>query len=142
MAPSRLLVVDDDPDILLYVTSLLEDNGYEVGTARSAAEALAALDASRPDAMLVDVLMPGRSGLDLLVSLRRSPVWSETPLVVMTGMDQILRDDCQNYLGNQNGVRGPDAVLGKPIDPATLLAVLGHLLPSRTSPAESPDISP
>lgn len=136
MAPGRLLVVDDDPDILVYVASLLEDNGYEVATARSAAEALAALDGSRPDALLVDVLMPGRSGLDLLVSLRKSPVWRETPLVVMTGMDQILRDDCQNYLGNQNGVRGPDAVLGKPIDPSTLLAVLRHLLLNRASHAE------
>ncbi|MEW6338094.1 MAG: response regulator [Acidobacteriota bacterium] len=131
MAPGRLLVVDDDPDILVYVASLLEDNGYEVTTARSAVEALAVLDGRRPDALLVDVLMPGRSGLDLLVSLRRSPGWRDTPLVVMTGMDQILRDDCQNYLGNQNGVRGPDAVLGKPIDPPTLLAVLKHLLPER-----------
>lgn len=129
MAPGRLLVVDDDPDILLYAASLLEDNGYPVSTARSSAEALALLEDLEVQAMLIDVLMPGRSGLDLLVAIRKSARWRDIPVVVMTGMDQILRDDCQNYLGSHNGVRGPDAVLGKPIDPPTLLAVLRHLLP-------------
>ena len=81
----------------------------------------------RPAAILVDVLMPGRSGLDLLVSLRSDPRWCDIPLVVITGSDKILEDDCQSYLGSHHGVRGPDGVLGKPVDRKTLLAVLRHL---------------
>ena len=42
-------------------------------------------------------------------------------------MDQILQDDCQTYLGQHREVRGPDAVIGKPIDPATLLRVVDRL---------------
>lgn len=124
MSLRRILVVDDDPDIREYFSAVLDDHGYQVAEARDATTALAALDRFLPDVVIVDVLLPGRSGLDLLVTLRRSPRWSATPLVVVTGVDQLLKDDCQSYLGSYAGVEGPDAVLGKPIDPATLLAVL------------------
>lgn len=127
MAAHRVLVVDDDPDILDYFTSFLEDHGFEVRTAGSAVNALVALEERRPDVVLIDVLMPGKSGLDLLVRLRRDPRWSDIPLVVVTGNDQILQDDCQSYLGYYQDVRGPDGVLSKPIDRNALLAVLDTL---------------
>ncbi len=123
----RILVVDDDPDILDYLSSLLEDHGYAVRTAASADAALAALPEFAPHAVLVDALMPGRSGLDLLVRVRRDPSWEHVPIVVVTGSDTILEDDCQSYLGSHHGVRGPDGVLGKPVDPGALLAVVRHL---------------
>lgn len=124
MGLRRILVVDDDPDIREYFAAVLHDHGYEVAEAGDASAALSELERFLPDVVIVDVLLPGRSGLDLLVTLRRSPRWSATPLVVVTGVDRLLQDDCQSYLGAHAGVEGPDAVLGKPIDPATLLAVL------------------
>ena len=127
MQGNKVLVVDDDPDIVEYLSSFLKDNGYEVAGARRVADALTTVDSFRPDAILIDVLMPGRSGLDLLVKLRRDARWCDIPLVVITGSDQILQDDCQSYLGAHHGVRGPDGVLGKPVDRNTLLLVLQHL---------------
>jgi CheY-like chemotaxis protein len=127
MRGNKILVVDDDPDIVDYLSSFLEDHGYDVASAQDSATALSRVGKSRPDAILVDVLMPGRSGLDLLVTLRRDPRWCDIPLVVITGSDRILQDDCQSYLGAHDGVRGPDGVLGKPVDRDTLLAVLKHL---------------
>jgi CheY-like chemotaxis protein len=123
----RVLVVDDDPDIAVYLTSLLEDHDHEVRSARDAGRAIAALASYRPDVILVDVLLPGRSGLDLLVTLRHDPERRDIPLVLVTGMDEILQHDCGSYLSNHDNVPGPDAVLGKPIDPAALLAVLRHV---------------
>jgi CheY-like chemotaxis protein len=127
MAEKKVLIVDDDPDIVAYVTSFLEDHGYQVRSAADVDKALRALDGFHPDAILVDVLMPGKSGLDLLVTLRHDPRWQNIPLVVITGMDQILQDDCQSFLLSHRGVSGPEAVLGKPIDPKALLAVLAHV---------------
>jgi len=135
MTAPRILVVDDEPDTLVYVSALLEDSGYEVRTAASSAGALAALQEFAADVVLIDVLMPGRSGLDLLVTLRKSERWAGLRLVVMTGMDQILKDDCQSYLGSHHGVRGPDAVLGKPLDPAALMSVLTTLTRAHPHPA-------
>ena len=135
MKGNRILLVDDDPDILAYLSSFLEDHGYEVDYAVDVDAALAKVGDFHPDAVLIDVLMPGKSGLDLLVTLRRDPRWCDLPLVVITGSDKILQDDCQSYLGSHHGVRGPDGVLGKPIDRSTLLAVLRHL-PDRGSAGE------
>jgi CheY-like chemotaxis protein len=86
------------------------------------------MDDFRPEVILIDALLPGKSGLELLVSLRRDPQWSNLPMVVVTGNDTLLEDDCQSYLGAHEGVRGPDGVLGKPVDRETLLAVLNTLL--------------
>jgi CheY-like chemotaxis protein len=127
MAGAKVLLVDDDPDIIDYLSSFLGDEGYEVHAARDAAGALDALPQFRPDAVLIDVMMPGRSGLDLLVTIRRDPDWTGVPLIVVTGNDRILEDDCQSYVGSHQGVRGPDGVLGKPIDLEALLAVLAAL---------------
>lgn len=124
---NRILVVDDDPDTVEYLSMFLEDHGYDVVGARDSLSAMAALEQFEPNVILVDVLMPGRSGLDLLVTLRKSARWGDIPLVVITGNDQILQDDCQSYLGAHHGVRGPDGVLGKPVDRNTLLAILNHL---------------
>ena len=127
MRGNKVLIVDDDPDVIMYLSSFLEDNGYEMASATSASSALPEVDRFRPDVILIDVLMPGRSGLDLLVRLRNDSRWCNIPLVVITGSDRILQDDCQSYLGPHEGVRGPDGVLGKPVDRDTLLAVLNNL---------------
>ncbi len=122
---NRVLIVDDDPDVVVYLRSFLEDNGYETRGAGDSARALAALDGFNPDAILVDVLLPGKSGMDLMVTLRKSKNWCDTPLVLVTGLDQILQSNCQPFLGP--GVRGPDAAIAKPVDPNVLLTVLKKL---------------
>ena len=132
MDGNKVLVVDDDPDVVEYLSSFLEDNGYEVATASDSPSAREAVARFHPDAVLLDVLMPGKSGLDLLVSLRTDPQWRDIPLVVITGSDKILEDDCQSYLGSHHGVRGPDGVLAKPVDRKTLLAVL-KVLPNTST---------
>jgi len=135
MEARRVLIVDDDPDIVVYLTSFLEDNGYETRAAADGADALAAVAEFRPDAVLTDVLLPGRSGLDLLVTLRHDRRTADLPVVVMTGMDQILQDDGHSYLTNHADIRGPDAVIGKPIDPRDLLEVLERVCSPSPVPA-------
>ncbi len=125
---ARVLVVEDDPDIVDYMASFLEDEGYEVTSATRCSSALALMDEFRPDIVLIDALLPGKSGLEFLVTIRRDPRYSSLPLVVVTGNDKLLEDDCQSYLGAHAGVRGPDGVLGKPVDRTTLRAVIRKLL--------------
>jgi CheY-like chemotaxis protein len=120
----RILAVDDDSDVLEYLTSFLEDEGHEVAVAGDERSALARLERCDPDAILIDVMLPGKSGLDLLVRLRRDPRHSELPLILVTGDDGVLKDECRSYLESHHGVRGPDHVLGKPMDRDALLEVL------------------
>jgi CheY-like chemotaxis protein len=125
---SRVLIVEDDPDIVDYLSFFLEDEGYEVNSASRCSAALGMMDGFQPNIVLIDALLPGKSGLELLVTLRKDPRWSGLPLVVCTGNDKLLEDDCQSYLGAHEGVRGPDGVLGKPVDLGTLLSVIERLL--------------
>jgi two-component system response regulator MprA len=123
----KVLVVDDDSDVTEYMSSFLEDEGYEVEMAGDSEAALSVMGPFRPDAVLIDVMLPGRSGLDLLVNLRRSAEWTDIPLVLVTGDDAVLKDDCRSYLESHRDVRGPDHVLGKPMDRDRLLAVLKEI---------------
>lgn len=125
--PSKILVVDDDPDISVYFSLFLEDNGYEVRTANNETSALRTIEEFEPNAMLIDVVMPGRSGLDLMVRLRQTTRWGDLPMIVITGNDTILTDECRSYVNSYEGVRGPDEVLGKPVDRDKLLELLAKL---------------
>ena len=127
MQSGKILVVDDDTDIVAYLSMLLEDNGYEVTTASDASSALEALELGEPRVILIDVMMPGRSGLDLLVTLRSDPRWRDVRVVIITGNDQVIKDECRSYLASTGGVRGADGVLGKPVDRQELLSVLQRL---------------
>ncbi len=128
MQSKRLLIVDDDPDVVMYLSSLLEDHGFDVASARDCHAALVMLDRFRADMVLIDVLMPGRSGLDLLVTLRTDPRYLTLPIVVITGSDQVLEDGCASYLGLHDGIRGPDRIFGKPIDVDELLESVNALV--------------
>ncbi len=127
MEPRRILVVDDDPDIVEYLGLFLEDHGYEVSSANRTSSALAALAEVEPHAVIVDVILPGRSGLDLLVTIRKHERWSSVPIVVLTGNDSIVQDNGRTYLRGFDLERGPDCVLAKPVDQNALIECLSRL---------------
>jgi CheY-like chemotaxis protein len=130
----KILVVDDDPDVVEYMSSFLEDEGYDVVVAGDEHSALAEVERSSPDVVLIDVMLPGRSGLDLLVRLRRDPRWVGVPLVLVTGDDNVLKDECRSYLESHQDVKGPDRVLGKPMERDQLLSVLREMTVVSSAP--------
>ena len=98
----RILVVDDDPDILSILRDRLHCYGYAVETAGDGREALAALELSTYDAMLLDVDMPKLNGLDVLRHLRETN--QQMPVAIMTGLNEkerivrAAREICQAFL--------------------------------------------
>jgi two-component system response regulator VicR len=127
MANKRILVVDDDPDIVDYLASFLEDQGYDVSSANRSGTAVAVMDEVQPDAVILDVILPGKSGLDLLVTIRQHRRWAEIPVIVLTGNDSIVQDNGKGYLSGYHLKRGPDRVLSKPVDRELLIEVLAEL---------------
>ena len=78
----RILIVEDDPDIVDYLSFFLEDEGYQVKAAGRSSAARELIEDFKPEVLLLDALLPGKSGLDLLVSLRRDPKWRDLPMIV------------------------------------------------------------
>jgi DNA-binding response OmpR family regulator len=134
MEPKRILVVDDDPDIVDYLGLFLEDHGYQVSSANRSSSALIALDEVNPDLVILDVVLPGKSGLDFLINIRQLDRWSSLPVVVLTGNDAIVRDNGRTYLRGHDLERGPDCVLAKPVDQEALIECLSRVFSSQTAP--------
>ena len=85
---SKILVVDDDPEMRALLLDVLTNEGYEVTEAKDGTEAVLALRARKFDLILMDKNMPGPSGLDLLPGFRRVSPWS--PIIMMTAFGDVL----------------------------------------------------
>jgi CheY-like chemotaxis protein len=80
-----LIIVDDNPDAGSSLGMLLHISGHDVRVVRSGQDALEAIDEFAPDAMILDLAMPGMSGLELARRVRAHPAWSDLPLIAVTG---------------------------------------------------------
>ena len=123
MRAPTILICDDEPSLReLMRVSLGSD--YSFAEAGGAAEAIALLDAVHPDLVLLDVMMPGGSGLTVLEHLRNSPELRDTPVVVISAFtadrDHLAAHDA-----------GANSFLKKPFEPEELESVVEQLLASR-----------
>ena len=117
----RLLVVDDEPNLLRAVAACLKSEGYEVNTARSGREALLQLAEAVPDLVVSDIRMPGMDGYQLARQLRGSPRTALVPIVFLTAKDETA-DRIEGFRA------GVDAYLTKPFEPEELIAVVDGIL--------------
>lgn len=84
--PKTILVVDDNQEFLELIDLLLKNAGYDVVLADSAFKAMDILEENIPDAMILDIMMPVRNGLEFLENLRWEPRYENVPIVVLTAM--------------------------------------------------------
>jgi len=117
----RLLVVDDEVNLLRAVAAMLRAEGYEVTTARSGRDALTHVARSVPDLVVSDIRMPGMDGYQLARALRDSPRTSLVPIVFLTAKGE-TEDRVEGFR------TGVDAYLTKPFEPEELLAVIRSIL--------------
>ena len=82
--PHRVLVVDDEANILLSLEFLMKKAGYDVRIARDGEEALAEMRKARPDLVLLDVMMPKRNGFDVCEMIRANPEWKDVRVIMLT----------------------------------------------------------
>ena len=123
--PASILVVEDDHDSRELVVRLLARHGFALATAADGAEALRMVTASRPDLILLDIMMPELSGLDLLFLLRQSYSREELPVIMLTACSEL--EDAIEALA-----MGANDYLTKPVDLGSLPARLrSHLELSR-----------
>lgn len=116
-----ILVADDDADILVLVTTVLERSGHEVMTARDGAEAFAVAQRRRPDLAVLDVSMPELDGLEVLQRLRANAGTSDLPVVLLSAQAQ----EADVALGFATGA---DAYVRKPFSPRELADRVAELL--------------
>ena len=126
--PEKILIVDDDPDILDALTMILESKGYQVVTAQDGIEGLANLKAEKPDLLILDLLMPKMDGFAVCKELQ-DPRWSkfrDIPILILTSVrEEASRRRYELETGLELNV---DDYAEKPVSPDILLERVGKLI--------------
>lgn len=122
-----ILVIDDEPTITELLSDILEFHGHPVMVAHDAQSALDIIPLQRPEAIMVDLMMPSVDGLSLAVTLRHHPSTRDVPLIAMSasGSALALADRMGDF----------DAHLSKPFDNDALVSLIERLLPRNSGAA-------
>ena len=131
----RILVVDDNEDVAHITASFLLAKGYIVDTALDGAHALELVAESRPDCVLLDIMMPRMSGLEVLNRLKETPSTSSIPVILVTAKS---RDE--DVLSGYK--EGADYYITKPFSAQQLIYGVRLVLGECATPARSPDPEP
>jgi Fe-S oxidoreductase len=118
----KILVVDDEPDILTFLTAVLEDQGATVIQAADGDQALTLVIQERPDLVTLDLSLPGKNGGYVFEEIRNNPLICSTKICIITGKPELRR------LIYERPVAPPDGYLDKPVNEKTLLTNVRMLL--------------
>lgn len=116
----RVLIADDEPDILEIIQYNLSQEDYQVFTAKDGAEAIDKARLYKPDLIILDVMMPKKSGIEVCEYLRSQPEFQDTMIIILTA----LNDETSHIKGLESGA---DDYIAKPISPRVLLSRVNAL---------------
>jgi CheY-like chemotaxis protein len=118
----KVLTVDDDPDIIAFVKTVLEENGYTPLIARNGEVGLTLARAEKPDLVILDVLMPKQSGIRMYRELKADEALRDTPVIILSGIAKrtfLRSQEALTEFGDQP-VPEPDLYIEKPVEPDEL----------------------
>ena len=126
----RVLILDDEPNIVKYLEALLQDNGYETISASNGKEGMEKAKSEKPDLVCLDITMPEQSGIRFYRNLKDDPELAGTPVVVVTAVTGLGGDPepFRRFLNTRRQVPPPEAFFSKPIDQKGFLDTVASLL--------------
>lgn len=124
----RVLIVDDEPNIVTSLEFLMRESDYDVRVAGNGDEALVLVETFRPNLLLLDVMMPRRSGFEVCRKIRENPAFADVRIVLLTAKGRDL--EREEGLG-----LGADAYVTKPFSTQELMSTVRGLLRSTAEPS-------
>jgi CheY-like chemotaxis protein len=133
MTKKTILVVDDEADVVAYLSALLQDAGYAVRTAADGQKAIDDVRRQKPDLVSLDITMPEKSGVRFYREMREDPELAEIPIVIVTGVTSPLAGakgvgSFERFISSRKQVAPPDGFFEKPIEREQFLAKLADIL--------------
>jgi len=123
----KILVIDDEPDVVKYLDSVLTDNGYDV---KFTLEGEAGYDIARqwfPHLICLDIMMPRQSGLSIYRKIKDDNLTSSIPVIILTGIEKGERFDFHKWVGDDT-LEAPQKFLEKPIKVDDFLEIVAALV--------------
>jgi two-component system alkaline phosphatase synthesis response regulator PhoP len=116
----KILIADDEPDIVEIIQYNLQNEGYEVATAKNGNEAIDKAKSFNPDLIILDIMMPGKNGIEVCNILRTQPAFNDTLIIFLTA----LSDEGTEVKGLETGA---DDFITKPVSPKVLVSKVNAL---------------
>jgi CheY-like chemotaxis protein len=134
---SRILIIDDDLDFLMTMQAGLGAHGFQVETAPTPEEGMRKLAGSRPDLVILDVLMPtGFEGFDLANAIRQEPGMTDLPILMLSNVHSVK--EAPYRFAPDKEYLPVDVFLDKPVDLETLVGTIQEMLGTRREQPEHP----
>ncbi|GAB4351728.1 MAG: hypothetical protein Kow0099_35870 [Candidatus Abyssubacteria bacterium] len=121
----KIAIIDDEQDIVTYLSSVLQDNGFEVCTATNANDGFELVRTQHPDLVCLDILMPEETGCSLFRRIKDDKTLQGIPVLIITGLN--VQQDLSRLFGNNGDRREPDGYIEKPIDLQALISAIQRL---------------
>jgi two-component system phosphate regulon response regulator PhoB len=114
----KILIIDDEPDITLYLGTLLRKNGYDVCEACDGVEGMKKVLEEKPDLVCLDLLMPEKTGIKMYREMRKDEQLKSLPVIMVTGISSVDRWDFKDFKTwiSERSIPSPEAYIEKPID--------------------------
>lgn len=126
----KILIVDDEPDVVSYLEMLLSDAGYDTASAEDGAKGLELVRKERPDLVTLDISMPRASGTRFYNEIKTDPELKSMPIIIITAVTGYAGDKYgyEKFLSHSRRVPAPNGFFPKPIDRDKFLAKVEELL--------------
>lgn len=128
--PKKIMVIDDEPDISTYIRAVLEDHGFATCTADGGDIVEQAVIKYKPDLIILDIMMPKRSGISIYKELRTTPEFKEIPIALISGMTPTKEFEETGFRAmiKDDSIPPPEAFIEKPINISILMRFINNLL--------------
>ena len=122
----KILIVDDEEDILEYLTTLFKDNGYETLTARDGKEALDLVKKEEPDLVTLDIILPRESGVRFYRQVKEDDELKKIPIIIVTALTGYGYDPegFHKFIKSRKKVPPPEGFMAKPVNTEELLKLV------------------
>lgn len=120
----KILITDDEPDVLAYLSTFFEDEGFQVVKATNGKECVAQAKKEKPDLITLDITMPEESGVRAFRDLQDEETTKAIPIVIITGVSP----EFKKFIETRKQVEPPTAYFEKPVDRSALLAKVKEIL--------------
>jgi CheY-like chemotaxis protein len=120
----KILIIDDEEDIVIYLSAFFKDNAYDVITAKNGKEGVNTALSEKPDVITLDISMPEESGVKALSELQNNSITKDIPIIIITG----VASDFKRFISDRKQVHMPEGYFEKPIDRNLLLEKVNQLL--------------
>jgi len=130
MNDKKILIVDDEPDVVSYLTVVLKNAGYETSSANKVEEALELVEQIEPDLICLDIMMPRESGISMYTKLKQDKARRDIPVLIISGAMPENEFDFRSLI-DDDSIPPPAAYLEKPIVVERFLDVVENILGSK-----------